>query len=586
MARDFRDFSNEVFTRANIVRIASDYIKLKKQGNRYLALCPFHKEKTPSFSISPDKNLYYCFGCGAGGNIFNLVMELENVEFKESVKIIAEKSGIPVPNFKSETKFKKSEKDALYSINETAASWFFKNLVQNTRAWEYLTERGVTEDTIKKYRLGYAPDTWEGLKEHLQKNKYDEELLKKSGTLITGKDGRLLDLFRGRIMFPITNYNGKTIGFGGRTLKADDNIKYLNTPNTEIFHKSRNLFGIDKAVKSIRDKKEAILVEGYFDQIMLWQAGFENAVAPLGTAFNEQSAGFLKRYTEKVLVVFDSDSAGKAAALRTLSPLLSEGFDVSFIILPPDTDPDDFINENGPDAFREKIEKPVPMFEYLMSESMKDVSGDSPREKIRAMEKVLEYLNRIADKAERDVYIRQVADRLNLSESVVIEKAGKLKRGIREPAVKTTAPRADLPLDEKKMIRIISEGHISFTDQINELLELEAVSSFTERFLKVLFDEALNDEGNVDVSTLTGMLEEKDDKSIMSRILIEEFEFSDDPHSELMECIRSVKRRYLSGEYRKMKATLSEAVNSEEEAKVTEILEKIQELACQIEKLS
>jgi len=586
MARDFRDFVNEVSARASIVRIASDYLKLKKQGNRYVGLCPFHKEKTPSFSISPDKNLYHCFGCGVGGNLFGFVMEMENVEFSEALRIVAERSGIPIPAFSGGKHVDKAKFGSLYEINEVAASWFFQNLMSNKEAFSYIADRGITEETLRKYRIGYALDTWDELIKHVEKHKFDKDTISKSGLFSIGKDNKFRDLFRGRIVFPIHDYAGKIIAFGGRTIK-DDNIKYLNTPNTPIFHKSRNLFGIDKAAKPIREQREGILVEGYFDQIILWQAGFKNAVAPLGTAFNEQSASVLKRFTDTVTVVFDSDEAGKKAALRTLGPLLSNGFDVKFLSLPEGMDPDDYIRENSSEAFKERLSHAMVMFDYMYNESIRGIDLGSVREKVKTLERMIEYLNSIQDMAERDLYFRKLAGRMELSESVVLEKAKKLAyRGQRRETQKGLQQKRVLSLDEKKLIKIILDGHFYFRDQLIELLDIKAVSIITAKILRTALDTVSESDTNINVTVLLGELQEEEEKNLLSKIMVEDIEFKDEPEYELLQCIRSIKKRYLRNLLKNQKILLSEASEDEEEQKITEILEIMHDLACQIEKLS
>lgn len=586
MARDFRDFVNEVSARASIVRVASDYMKLKKQGNRYVGLCPFHKEKTPSFSISPDKNLYHCFGCGVGGNLFGFVMEMENVEFAEALRMVAEKSGIPIPAFSGAKHVDKAKFGPLYEINEVAASWFFQNLMSNKEAYSYITDRGISEDTLRKYRIGYALDTWDELLKHVKKHKFDEDTISKSGLFSIGKDNKFRDIFRGRVVFPIHDYAGKIIAFGGRTIK-DDNIKYLNTPNTPIFHKSRNLFGIDKAAKPIREQREGILVEGYFDQIILWQAGFKNVVAPLGTAFNEQAASVLKRFTDRLTVVFDSDEAGKKAALRTLGPLLSNGFDVKFLSLPEGMDPDDYIRKNSSEAFKERLSHAVTMFDYMYEESIRGIDLESVREKVKALERMIEYLNSIQDMAERDLYFRKLAGRMELSESVVLERAKKLAyRGQRRESQKEAQQKRVLSLDEKKLMKIVLDGHFYFRDQLIELLDIKAVSITTAKILRAALDAVSEDDTGINVTVLLGELREEEEKNLLSMIMVEDIEFKDEPEYELLQCIRSIKKRYLRNLLKNQKILLSEASEDEEEQKITEILEIMHDLACQIEKLS
>lgn len=583
MARDFQDFVNEVSVRASIVRIASDYTRLKKRGSRYIGLCPFHEERTPSFTISPEKNLYHCFGCGVGGNIFGLVMAIENVGFQESVRIVAQKSGIPLPAFKESERKERGIEQKLYELNEAAASWFFQNLARNESAYAYLRDRGVEEDTVKKYRLGYAPDTWDSLLKHLKGQNADEEILKKSGLFSTGKTNELYDMFRGRIIFPIQDHDGRIIGFGGRTLK-DDTVKYLNSPETAVFHKSRNIFGLYMAHKQIRENNCAILVEGYFDQLMMWQAGFKNTIAPLGTSFNKQGAGVLKRYASDCIIAFDSDEAGINAGLRALAPLLSNGFRVRFLRLTEGKDPDEFIRKNGATAMAEAIGEAAEMFDHLVAYFWKDMEKKDPRETAKALDGILDHLQNIADPAEKEMYLRKLADKFNLSEEVIIKKSRRPHYAAREQEKTQKQVKNDVPLDEKKLIRIIMDSPSSHMDDIRELMQLNAVSNTSAAILKTMI-EAAETESSFVPSLISDRLDEEL-KRFFSVIMIEEAVYKEYPEKELEECVNSIKKRYLTKLREEQKQKLKEAVNDDIEAKIEEILKKIQDLACQIEKLS
>ncbi|MBN2135993.1 MAG: DNA primase [Acidobacteria bacterium] len=579
MPKDFREFVNEVSARASIIRIISDYSKPRKQGSRYVALCPFHKEKTPSFSINPEKNLYHCFGCGVGGNIFNFVMDIEKVEFKDAVKIVAERCGIPIPSFKSAPKEKESTYDLLYELNEAAAAWFFQNLLNHDNAYGYLNNRGIDEKVVKSYRLGYAPDNWEGLISHIGKRNYDKKILEKSGLFLVTKNGELKDLFRGRIMFPIHDYRGRIVGFGGRTI-TDDNIKYLNSPETPIFHKSRNLFGLDRAITPMKDEDNVILVEGYFDQILLWQHGFHNAVAPLGTAFNEQAAGILKRYTSKATVSFDSDEAGQKAAVRALQPLLSLGFEAFFIKLPSGMDPDDYIRKHGAASYKDLLNNSLPMFEFLYEKATEGKNLENPREKAEVINSIAETIKGVQDVTERDIYLRKLAERMNVSMNVILQKT-RDRTAIRQTRNQKVNP-IKLPFDESKVIRILSDGNICFEKELEEIIEEGLVFELTGKAIHW----ALARKEKENVSGFIEGLESDTERTIISRILVEDFEYKDSPERELIDCIHSIRKRYLLKLQESGKKELSEAVKAKDEETATKILKKIQDLACQIEKLS
>lgn len=583
MARDFQDFVNEVSARASIVRIVSDYTKLKKQGSRYIGLCPFHEEKTPSFTISAEKNLYHCFGCGAGGNIFGFVMAVDGLGFQEAVKTVAQRCGIPIPVFKSFEKRESGIEAKLFEINESAASFFFQNISRYDDAYAYLKKRGVEEDTLKKYRIGYAPDTWDGLLKHLKSVGYTDEVLRKSGLFGVGKSNDLFDMFRGRIIFPIQDYEGRIIGFGGRTLK-DDSVKYLNSPETPVFHKSRSLFGLFLAHKSIREKNCAILVEGYFDQLMMWQAGLKNTVAPLGTSFNRQGASVLKRYANEAVIAFDSDEAGVNASLRTLAPLLSNGFSVKFLTIPDGKDPDEFIRKNGPQAMEKAVSGSAAMFDHLVDFFLLKADKNDPRSMTNALEGILEHLENISDPAEKEIYIRRLAEKFNLSEEVILKKSFKPREFRRQTEKTEKRVEAEIPLDEKRLIRVLMDCAEPPFRQIRELIELKAVSRRSAGILDAVVKQLEAEKKPVPSSVMDILDEEL--KRIFSVLMIEDISYKESPEKEFDECVLSVKRRYLSSLREEEKKRLKEAANSGDEAKVEEILKKIQDLACQIEKLS
>jgi DNA primase len=583
MARDFQDFVNEVSARASIVRIASDYTRLKKQGSRYTGLCPFHEEKTPSFTISAEKNLYHCFGCGVGGNIFGFIMALEGIGFQEAVKIVAQRSGIPIPSFKSSERREAGIEQKLFDLNESVATWFFQNLSKYEDAYSYLKKRAVEEDTVKKYRLGYAPDTWDSLLKYLRGKGLDDETLRKSGLFAAGKTNELYDMFRGRIIFPIQDYEGRIVGFGGRTMK-DDAVKYLNSPETPVFHKSRSLFGLYLSHKPMREKNCAILVEGYFDQLMMWQAGFKNTVAPLGTSFNRQGASVLKRYTSDVIIAFDSDEAGMNAGLRTLTPLLSNGFNVRFLKIEEGKDPDEFIRKNGAKAMEKLIEQAAGMFDHLVTFFLKDADKNNPRTLIKALDNILEHLQNISDPAEKEIYQRRLAEKFNLSEDVIIKKSSRRYEFKREPEKLQKSRELDVPLDEKRLIRILMDCSSPPLKDIRELLTLGAVSNRCAAILKVITDETDKDK----LAALSLIMDKLDEelKSLFSVLMIEDACYKEAPEKELEECIKSIKKRFLFKLRDEEKNRLKEAAGSGQESKVEEILKKIQDLACQIEKLS
>jgi len=340
---------------SDIVEVISRFLPLKKQGKRYVALCPFHSEKAPSFSVSPDKQLYYCFGCQAGGNVISFLMAHEKMEFTEAVKYLADSAGIKIPE-KRETQKETERKAELWQANNLALDYFSRCL-RNERvgkpARSYLAKRGITDETIKAFGIGYAADRWDGLIKFAKSKGFDLKILEEAHLLQRSeKSGDLFDFFRGRLIFPIHAISGKILGFGGRASKEEQQPKYLNSPESPIYQKRTVLYGLYHAKDNIEKKRAAILVEGYTDLVSLYQGGFENVAAVSGTAFTLEQARLLSRFADEVFVLFDSDQAGSSAALRSVEHLFAAGLEVKLIALPAGEDPDSLIRGRGPKAQR------------------------------------------------------------------------------------------------------------------------------------------------------------------------------------------------------------------------------------------
>ena len=410
------DIIEEVRMKNDIVDVVSQYVKLNKRGSTYFGLCPFHNEKTPSFSVTPAKQMYYCFGCGAGGNVFNFVMEYENYTFGEALKHLADRAGVQLPKieYSGEAKKKAERRAALLEINKLAAGYFYYQLRRESgrQAHEYLTGRGLSEETIRKFGLGYSDKYSDDLYKYLKSKNYSDELLRDSGLFNVDERRGMYDKFWNRVIFPIMDVNNRVIGFGGRVM-GDGKPKYLNSPETTIFDKSRNLYGLNVA-RTTR-KNYLILCEGYMDVISMHQAGFTNAVASLGTALTSGHASLLKRYTQEVLLLYDSDDAGVRAALRAIPILREAGVSSRVVNLKPHKDPDEFIKALGAEEYQKRIDAAENsfMFEIRILEQKYDMKD--PEGKTAFQTEVAKKLLDFTTELERNNYMEAVADKYHMS---------------------------------------------------------------------------------------------------------------------------------------------------------------------------
>lgn len=399
----------EVRTRNDIVDIISGYVKLQKKGSNYFGLCPFHHEKSPSFSVSQSKQMYHCFGCGVSGNVFTFVMEYENYTFREAVELLADRSGVKLPKmeYSKEAKAQADLRAALLEINKMAANYFYYQLKQpqGQQGCQYLMGRGLTEQTIRRFGLGYSNKTSNDLYQFLRSKGYEDSILKETG-LVTIEERGARDKFWNRVMFPIMDVNNRVIGFGGRVM-GEGEPKYLNSPETKLFDKSRNLYGLNYA--RLSREKFILLCEGYMDVIAMHQAGFSNAVASLGTAFTSQHAALLKRYTDQVVLTYDSDGAGVKAALRAIPILKSVGMSVRVLNMRPYKDPDEFIKNLGPEAFRQRIAEARNSFLFEIDTIRQQYSMEDPEQKTAFYNETARKLLEFPEALERDNYIQAVA---------------------------------------------------------------------------------------------------------------------------------------------------------------------------------
>ncbi len=398
-------FIDDLSSRADLVRIVEAYVPLKKKGANWMACCPFHSEKTPSFSVNPSKGFFKCFGCGKGGNAYTFLMEIEGLSFPEAIKRVADISGVPLPQPITNTEFGQNEKRReekkqleaqILELNGKAIDFWESELAKkNTKAKAaraYLEKRGISEEILKKFRIGYAPDSWDALLSYLRGEGSDDEIIEKSGLVSVGEESeKVFDRFRDRIIFPVFDVNGNAIAFGARAL-SDAQPKYLNSPETPVYVKGRHLYGLSHSKDSIRQRKFVILVEGYLDYLALYQFGITNAAASLGTAFTHEQARLLGRFTKKIVVNYDGDKAGIKAANRAIEQLLPNNFDIKVLVLPGGQDPDDFVRGNGAAAYNESRSRAVPFLNFVLDSAIADKNLASAGQKAEAIEEVLPVL--------------------------------------------------------------------------------------------------------------------------------------------------------------------------------------------------
>lgn len=406
----------EVRERNDIVDVISNYVKLKRSGSNYVGLCPFHNEKTPSFSVSGNKQMYYCFGCGAGGNVFTFIMEYENFSFLESVKYLADRAGIDLPaqEYSNEVKREADIKSRIYEIYKTAANYYYFQMKteQGRKAYDYLKNRELSDDTIKQFGLGYSNVYSDDLYRYLKNKGYDDEILNKTGLLTYDEQRGVHDKFWNRVMFPILDVHNKVIAFGGRVM-GEGMPKYLNSPETIIFDKSRNLFGLNFA-RQARTRK-LLLCEGYMDVIALHQAGFTNAVASLGTAFTSQQASLMKRYADEVFLSYDSDQAGTKAALRAIPILKEAGLSVKVINMRPYKDPDEFIKALGNEEYEKRIAEATNSFLFEVQVLEQQFDFNDPEQKTKFFQETAKKLCSFEDEIERNNYIEAIARKYHIT---------------------------------------------------------------------------------------------------------------------------------------------------------------------------
>lgn len=520
-------FIDDLKRQADIVRVVQDYVQLKKKGANWMACCPFHKEKTPSFSVSPAKEIFYCFGCHKGGSVFNFVMEMERVSFPEAIKLVAEKIGMPLPKMVDDSRFeaRRQESDQVIELNKWALEWWERQLESDEGriARDYLKGREISDETIKTFRIGYAPDSWDALSLHLRQKGATQEQIEKSGLVVKKEEGGSYDRFRGRLIVPVMDIQSRPIAFGGRTLKNED-AKYINSPETAAYVKGRNLFGLNLTRDEIRRSGFAILVEGFLDLIVPYQFGIKNVVASLGTALTDDQVRLLSRFARKVVVNYDGDPAGVQAAKKAIEILLAEDIEVKVLVLPDNSDPDEFIRKSGVSEYQRQRGNAQPHIQFVIDQAVRNRKLNNPADKEAAIDEVLPYIRAVRSRLQKREYFDIAMDSLRIGDTSV-------KRELWQSIRSNDTTREFKPLRRAQSKPTVAEQRLlelllsdaEFRKHILPALEVE---DFDDLATAPIFRAIIDGERtgtNIDFEFLSSKTEGEPVAEILPALLISEF---------------------------------------------------------------
>jgi len=549
MAKIPENILNEIQDKCDIVEVISGYVSLRPSGRNFKACCPFHHEKTPSFIVSPDKQIYHCFGCNSGGNVFNFVKEHEKIDFIEAVKMLAEKTGVKLPEYRGYDDQEASVVNAVYSVNDVAGNYYYNLLVGEgfkpspTAPKQYITKRGMDEAIIKKFRIGYADSSWTALLDYLTVRGIKQDTILKAGLIIKGKENSYYDLFRNRIIFPIFDVRNRIVGFGARVM--DDSLpKYINSPETAVYKKGQHLYGLNFAKADIKERNFAIITEGYLDVITCHQYGVNNAIASLGTALTTEQIRLLKRYTHNVVMLYDADKAGEMASLRGLDLLLEEEINVKIATLEKDHDPDSFLRKFGRENFDQAIKKSKSLFTYKLDILKGKFDNTEPESKAETIKEMLSTINRVRNAIVKAEYIKLLAQELSVKEDAVWEELKKIKKdrmphraegvehGTKRPINITPAEKmlARLMLEDVSIVKIV-KGELKPSDFKNQDIR---------NIAEILFSIDIED-GFIDVCKLINSMEDRVPQNIISFIVNEEVAIKD-REKNVSDCIMTIKK--------------------------------------------
>jgi len=581
-----QDFIEAVRSAGDIVRVISDYVPLKRAGVRYKGLCPFHQEKTPSFSVDSNNQLFYCFGCQTGGDVFKFVMLYEKATFVEAVELLAKRFGVPIPAGRQSPE--DDARERLLQLGQTAAVFYRSSLEDEqsgVRVREYLSKRGLDSTTSERLGLGYAPDSWEALQQHLKAKRFRAEEIERAGLALPRKSGRgHYDRFRDRLIFPIRDIGGRTVAFGGRTL-GDAEPKYINSPETPTYTKGNHLYGLDLAREAVRREGFAVVVEGYLDLAALVQAGFENVVASLGTAFTPTQARLLSRFTERIVVSYDGDTAGAAATARSLDMLLQSGFEVRVVDLPPGADPDDTIREHGAEAYGKLLREAPAYLDFLLGRELRARDISKTQEKIAAVNAVLPHIAKLDNAIERASWATRLADVLQIEDGLVLQELRTALKSA-QTTIRQRPRRPQTPREaEARLVSLLLRSEDERLRWVDEIDRQDLVGTQVGAIVETIL--RLTREGRaVDGPLVLSALQDEHDHELFTRIA-----FREDPEEGpgVEDCLCALKRDRLHREGKQRVRELVELQGAGESAAdaadVNERLLQLQQLARQRDEL-
>jgi DNA primase len=536
----------DILSRVDIVALVADSVSLKKAGRNFKACCPFHHEKTASFIVSPDKQIYHCFGCGESGNAFKFLMRHERMEFREAVEYLAKKAGVTLPNVTESEKRGADAQANLTVILDAAAEYYAQVLksAQGANARQYLQKRGINAQTIDLLKIGYAPDGWDALLRHLQSKQFTIAVIEKAGLIMPKDSGGYYDRFRNRLLFPIRDVRQRTIAFGGRVL--DQSLpKYINSPETPVYTKGRNFYGLNISKEGIRDADAVAVVEGYLDFIVPYQYGYHPIVASLGTALTHEQARLLKRYTQNVVMVYDADDAGQSASVRSLDIFVEEEMNVRIASLPAGHDPDTFVRDNGVEAFKELVAQAVDLFDFKLKMMRKSHPGSDIHSKAKIATLMLETIGKIKHAVVKSEYIKKLAHELRVSEDALMQEVRKVRtqplNSETAPVVMPTERKTPVNATEKLLLRLmLEEGTV-----VNRIKEHFAPDDFQDkrvaRIMAELFERCA-DGRKTDTAAMLKHLGDDDLSAVVCESALEGEDFSEEHKEKIIEdCIRRLK---------------------------------------------